>query len=237
MNEYHPLKVGDHCQLQPFSQLQSRPGQPETQHSRSLLERAVTSGLIPWLLNIQYRMPERLSSLVSDLFYKGRLLTADSLRYRHSIPVSPCRWKAVTGGEVTHEKKGYSNLLEVAEVVNQIALALEAGNSLVYVTTPYNKQKKAILDALALRDQMTEALEDGRLQVLTIDACQGSEADCVILSLVRNSGVNAFLEDRRRICVALSRSKRECVIVGDAENFRRNGSEMWRRIVSHFNIT
>ncbi len=71
-------------------------------------------------------------------------------------------------------------------------------------------------------------------QVLTVDACQGSEADVVILSMVRSAGVNAFLEDRRRMCVALSRAKRECIVVGSASNFKRNGSAMWRTIVAHF---
>ena len=71
-------------------------------------------------------------------------------------------------------------------------------------------------------------------QVLTVDACQGSEADVVILSMVRSEGVNGFLEDRRRMCVALSRAKRECIIVGSADNFERHGSAMWQAIVAHF---
>ena len=70
--------------------------------------------------------------------------------------------------------------------------------------------------------------------MLTFDACQGSEADVVILSMVRTAGVTDFLEDRRRMCVALSRAKRECVIVGNAANFVRYGSSMWRTIVAHF---
>jgi len=183
-------------------------------------------------------MPEYLSSLVSDLFYGGMLLTDESLRSRSDrvATASPCRWANTAGGEVSHEKRGYSNPSEVAEVISQALRALEAGYRLVYVTTPYNMQKKALSVALGEHGDasLTAAMEEGRLQVLSVDSCQGSEADCVILSLVRSGAVNAFLEDRRRVCVALSRSKRECVIVGNANNFRKNGSEMWRKIVFHF---
>jgi ATP-dependent exoDNAse (exonuclease V) alpha subunit len=53
----------------------------------------------------------------------------------------------------------------------------------------------------------------------TVDSFQGSEADVVIVSLVRNNGrtgVGAlgFLRDRRRMNVALSRAKCQLVIVG-----------------------
>jgi hypothetical protein len=53
----------------------------------------------------------------------------------------------------------------------------------------------------------------------TVDSFQGSEADLVILSLVRNNprtgaGAVGFLRDRRRMNVALSRAKSKLVLVG-----------------------
>ena len=46
--------VGDHHQLRPFSQV--REGKAGTNHSRSLMERAIDSGLTPQFLDTQYRM-------------------------------------------------------------------------------------------------------------------------------------------------------------------------------------
>lgn len=46
--------VGDHNQLKPFSQV--RDGKASVSHSRSLMERAIDSGLTPQFLNTQYRM-------------------------------------------------------------------------------------------------------------------------------------------------------------------------------------
>ncbi len=53
----------------------------------------------------------------------------------------------------------------------------------------------------------------------TVDSFQGSEADLVVLSLVRNNqrtGLSAlgFLRDKRRMNVALSRARSKLVIVG-----------------------
>ena len=52
----------------------------------------------------------------------------------------------------------------------------------------------------------------------TVDAFQGSEADVVLLSLVRNNarvggGGLGFLRDRRRMNVAISRAKYKLIIV------------------------
>ena len=46
--------VGDHNQLRPFSQVQE--GNATMNHSRSLMERAIDSGLSPQFLDTQYRM-------------------------------------------------------------------------------------------------------------------------------------------------------------------------------------
>ena len=58
-------------------------------------------------------------------------------------------------------------------------------------------------------------------RILTIDQCQGQEADFVILSLVQRP--TRFL-DKHRLTVALSRARKELIILGDRNDFR-NASE------------
>jgi hypothetical protein len=55
-----------------------------------------------------------------------------------------------------------------------------------------------------------------RVDVLTVDACQGSEFDYVILSTVRSNsqGKLGFVADPQRLCVAISRCKAQLVIIG-----------------------
>lgn len=71
-----------------------------------------------------------------------------------------------------------------------------------------------------------------------MDACQGSDADVIIVSTVRSCGghpkLSGFLLDCRRVNVALSRAREECIIVGDHRIFRDRGGEMWRSVVDHY---
>jgi hypothetical protein len=76
----------------------------------------------------------------------------------------------------------------------------------------YSNRDLAHLDAFA-------TVREGREFVGTVDSFQGSEADLVIVSLVRNnprtgSSALGFLRDRRRMNVLLSRAKSQLILVG-----------------------
>jgi len=47
-------------------------------------------------------------------------------------------------------------------------------------------------------------------QILTVDKAQGSESDVVVLSTVK---CGQFTRDSRRMCVALSRARKLCILV------------------------
>lgn len=71
-----------------------------------------------------------------------------------------------------------------------------------------------------------------------VDSCQGSDADVVVISTVRSGGtgyqLSGFMLDPRRVNVAISRAKQECIIVGDRHTLRSGGGAMWRSIANHF---
>jgi superfamily I DNA and/or RNA helicase len=54
--------------------------------------------------------------------------------------------------------------------------------------------------------------------VLTIDQCQGQEADVVVFSLVQKP--TSFL-NKNRLNVAMSRTKKKLIIVADRHEFRK----------------
>ena len=76
------------------------------------------------------------------------------------------------------------------------------------------------------------------LEVVTVDACQGSEAPHIILSTVRsNSGANiGFAENPRRLNVAISRAQESLTIVGNRDVFWRSKPN-WCRVVEAFGRT
>jgi superfamily I DNA and/or RNA helicase len=60
-----------------------------------------------------------------------------------------------------------------------------------------------------------------RVSVLTIDQCQGQEADVVILSLVRKP--TRFLK-KNRLNVALSRAREELYLLVDRAQFEKRAT-------------
>jgi superfamily I DNA and/or RNA helicase len=95
------------------------------------------------------------------------------------------------------------------------------------VITPYRAQ------AQALREQ----LQAEELEVDTVDAFQGREKTAILLSLVRSNaeGTLGFLEDLRRINVALTRAKRHLFVVGDSATLGRH--PFYARLVEHAQTT
>ena len=75
-------------------------------------------------------------------------------------------------------------------------------------------------------------LQDGVL-VSTVDAFQGGERDIIILSTVRckQDAPTVFLDDARRMNVALSRAKRHLWIIGSEQPL--NKSQRWRWVMNY----
>jgi ATP-dependent RNA/DNA helicase IGHMBP2 len=214
--------AGDHRQLAPtvLSQDAAQGGL-----GRSLFERLVqTHGADGYrMLREQYRMNDALMSLISEDFYGGLLRAhpsvakrtlADVLTAGADIDAPPFLFldTAGKGFEEAQEAKAesYDNPGEALLVVSRVHALLAAGlpPEGLAVITPYRGQ--------AVRLQA--ALEGTGVEVDTVDAFQGREADAVLASCVRSNpdGRVGFLQDLRRMNVALSRARRHLFLVGDS---------------------
>ena len=79
------------------------------------------------------------------------------------------------------------------------------------------------------------------VEVLTVDACQGSEYDYVVLSTVRSAPLTtcgsevsktlSFASDRQRMCVRLSRAKRGLLVVGNRWTFELAKGNEWKMVL------
>ncbi|MFG1314608.1 DEAD/DEAH box helicase [Xanthobacter autotrophicus] len=132
---------------------------------------------------------------------------------------------------VEHGRPAWHNPAEIEAVVDVLRhLRAKPGERpTLAILAPYRAQveklrarlnaaRKTSLSHLAA---FASVRSDGAL-VGTVDSFQGNEADVVVLSLVRNNaragrGALGFLQDRRRMNVALSRAKTQLVIVGSLE--------------------
>jgi hypothetical protein len=94
----------------------------------------------------------------------------------------------------------------------------------VCVITFYTGQVACIKEKI----RMELPLDAEDIRVMTVDSFQGSECDCVILSFVRSNEYNniGFINDPRRLNVALTRAKFLLLAVGDTKTlcYGRRGS-------------
>ncbi|KAF8925980.1 hypothetical protein BGZ58_000300 [Dissophora ornata] len=106
---------------------------------------------------------------------------------------------------------------EAATVVDYVKNLMRSGVAAedIAIITPYSAQ-----NAL-LRQLLKEDYPD--IEIGTVDGFQGREKQAIILTLVRSndSGEVGFLSDRRRLNVAMTRSKRQLCVVGDSETLSK----------------
>ena len=93
----------------------------------------------------------------------------------------------------------------------------------VCVLTFYKEQVACIKEKIGMECQLKQDAED--IRVMTVDSFQGSECDCIILSFVRsNTNHNiGFINDPRRLNVALTRAKFLLLAVGDEKTLMYGG--------------
>jgi superfamily I DNA and/or RNA helicase len=84
------------------------------------------------------------------------------------------------------------------------------------IISPYRAQVEYLEDTLAEFSLLTQHRRN--ITVHTVDGFQGQERDMIGISLVRSNenGEIGFLQDVRRMNVALTRAKRKLVVAGDS---------------------
>lgn len=136
-----------------------------------------------------------------------------------------------TAGPSTDSK---SNEHEVQLVSAHLKQLMEAGvpASAVTILAPYSAQISLLSSFLSPStsgggsesSQLKLTPEEfASLEIGTIDALQGREKDVVIISLVRSNeqGEVGFLSESRRLNVAMTRAKRQLVVIGDSDTISK----------------
>lgn len=251
------IMVGDHCQLGPVIMCKSA---SRAGLSRSLFERLILLNIKPVRLQVQYRMHPALSEFPSNMFYEGFLqngVTVDSRRDpRLNFPWPqadiPMMFYASTGAEeYSASGTSYINRVEAANVEKIVTLMLKAGvlPNQIGVITPYEGQRSYITSYMTRHGTLRQQVNDGDnnsgisdngkllydlIEIASVDSFQGREKDYTILSCVRSnqhSGIG-FLNDPRRLNVALTRAKFGVIILGNPQVLSRQ--PLWNALLHHF---
>lgn len=170
-------------------------------------------------LDTQYRMVDEIGDLISRTFYDHRLVNGrnetrgDSLIWIDYKPScdSPPRMPAVDG------MTSVSNDDEcriIAKVLKEMREE-EGEDARIAVISPYRAQVSLLRIILGQSENVV---------IDTVDGFQGKESDIVIFSVTRTNGPFRFVNDDRRLNVALSRARNKVVIVGNLDYCREKSS-------------
>ncbi len=187
------------------------------------------------LLEIQYRMNEEIMRFSSDWFYGGRLTAAPEVKYRGILDYdTPLEWIDTSGcgfkEELVGESFGRINKEEGELLVSEIKkYILKIGVERVLeeqidfgIISPYKAQIQ-YLRRLLRKDHFFRPFRKV-ITVNTVDGFQGQERDVILVSLVRanDKGQIGFLNDLRRMNVAITRARMKLIISGEAETLTRH---------------
>lgn len=148
------------------------------------------------------------------------------------------------------EKVGqsYRNTAEICYILSLLVDVIKAIYSVESVTTmtiaiitPYKAQVRKMkeeLTTLIRRDYNSNSIIRESLSMVeinTVDGFQGREVDIVIFSCVRTNDRIGFVSDDRRLNVALTRSKRCLIIVGNAHGYSLERNASWSSLLKSLN--
>ncbi len=223
--------AGDHKQLPP-----TVASEEAKELEKTLFERLI--GKFPELstmLNVQYRMNERIMEFPNKEFYGGSLIADESVK-NHTLadfdlkkperfeevlkldePLAFLDTSSINAYEFQPEgSTSYENFEEakiavaIAEELHRIGLERKD----IGIITPYAAQVKLIKQLLIEKDL--------KVEVNSVDGFQGREKEAIIISFVRSNdeGEIGFLKDMRRLNVAITRARRKLIAIGNVETLK-----------------
>lgn len=196
------------------------------------------------LLTIQYRMHEAIMRFSSDWFYDGRLKAAPEVSHRGILQWdSPITWIDTAELEVTEELNAETqsriNRPEAELLIAQLKAYIEKITKERILEeridfgliSPY-KAQVYYLRSLVRRDSFFKPLRS-LLTIHTVDGFQGQERDVILISLVRANaeGKIGFLNDLRRMNVAMTRARMKLIILGDSSTLSHHA--FYRRLYEY----
>ena len=210
----------------------------------SLMEAAMGAGTGGFaMLTTQYRMHAKVNSWASERFYDAQLQPHPSVASHLLHEIEGISQTEITGLTLVGIKVGGRTQLasggaEERGVDGQIRNPTEASAAVAHaisllragvppwgvaIISPYAAQvgllRRQLAEEAALAAPDDAAAQAAQLEVATVDSFQGREAEAIVLSLVRSNRERrvGFLDDDRRLNVAVTRARRHLAVVCDPE--------------------
>lgn len=245
------ILAGDHQQLPPTIKCYEAMRQGL---GKTLMERIVENQpSAVSLLKVQYRMNDEIMKFSSDWFYNGEVESDKSVKNRSVLDYEhPILW--IDGSELTTEEEkeelsfkeefiGESHgrinkaeaelvLATLEDYINKIGKTRFLEERLdVGIISPYKVQTQYLRQQIKKREFFRPYRNT--ISVNTVDGFQGQERDIIMISLVRsnNEGQIGFLNDLRRMNVAMTRARMKLIIFGNKETLQHHA--FYRKLIKY----
>nr|XP_021408223.1 regulator of nonsense transcripts 1 [Lonchura striata domestica] len=183
----------------------------------------------------------KLPSGVADLFCSLLLCSsADRVKkgfdFQWPQPDKPMFFYVTQGQEeIASSGTSYLNRTEAANVEKITTKLLKAGAKpdQIGIITPYEGQRSYLVQYMQFSGSLHTKLYQ-EVEIASVDAFQGREKDFIILSCVRaneHQGIG-FLNDPRRLNVALTRARYGVIIVGNPKALSKQ--PLWNHLLNYY---
>lgn len=234
--------AGDHQQLPPTIKC------IEAAHDgleRTLMQKVVKSKpSCVSLLDVQYRMNQDIMEFSSRHFYHGKVKADPTVADKLISPIDkPLMWVDTSKcefGEQQNRSLSRSNheeakllmktLMDYVKLIGMEHLLREQVD--FGIISPYKAQVR-LLRKYMKNNRMLKPLRH-QISINTVDGFQGQERDVILISMVRDntSGHIGFLNDLRRMNVAITRARMKLIIFGNAETLSK--TKFYEKLVEYF---
>jgi senataxin len=204
----------------------------ELNFDRSLMSRLVSDCKQGYLLlDTQYRMHKEISMWPSKHYYENKLkdgITRDWLLEGSPSIFEPYAFININAKEqmCNHSFANEQEAYYISKILQHLQTKKIDITKQVGVITFYSAQVAQIKNQLKKINLPNE-------NVHTVDGFQGEECDIIIISFVRSNlhGTIGFLNDYRRLNVALTRAKFSLIMLGNAATFEKKESDISKLII------
>ena len=223
--------AGDHYQLPPT--VKSKKAEAEGL-KETLFEQCMHVDKVSVMLNTQYRMHEHIMNFSNKKFYKNNLIADASVKdtllsfdaneiLLHTpidfIDTAGCGYNEIVNPEslsIANPEEGQLLIKHLKLLLEQYAESNKAGKRItIGIISPYKEQVQYLTTQIAADEDFDKY--KSQIAIKTVDGFQGQERDVIYISLVRSNDLKeiGFLNDIRRMNVALTRAKKKLVVIGD----------------------
>lgn len=234
--------AGDHCQLPPtvVSPEAAAQGLDVSLFARLMADFNGSIGSIGRALTVQYRMHRDIMDFPSQEFYESGLSAHASVSEHLLTDLDGVAHNDFTGTPMVFidtAGAGFSEELEPdgESRLNPQEATLVSRKVREFLAWGVAPENIAVIATYAAQVRLLrEQLSVPGLEIDSVDGFQGREKEVVVISLVRSNerGEIGFLQEVRRMNVAMTRARRKLLVVGDSATLCTH--PFYRRMIDSF---